>query len=56
MNKYRVTLKEIEIYEIEVVAEDGYSAINEAWETLMNAPDKGIYHNDSDGESDVEEL
>ena len=52
MNKYEVTLKEIEIYVINVEAESEYEAKVKARQILEeNGKDK--YHNDSDGEAEI---
>jgi len=52
MPKYEVTLKEIEIYVVNVEAESEKEAKNKAWEILEeNGRDK--YHNDSDGEAEI---
>jgi hypothetical protein len=46
--KYEVTIKQIEIYRLEIVADSQYEAEKLAWEKF--AADKNQYHNDSDSE------
>ena len=54
--KFEVTIKEIEIYEMEVEAEDKDAAIEQAWEMIDTEEGKAKYHNDSDGESSAVEI
>ena len=54
--KYQVTLKEIEIYVMEVSADCEEEAIDKAYELIGTKKGKLTYHDDSDSESDIEEL
>jgi len=53
--KYEVTIKEIEIYIIEVDATDEDNAYDKAWDKL-GSDDKDDYHSNSDAETEVKEL
>ena len=55
MPKYEVTLKETEIYRFEVEADNAGSALDTAYE-LLDSDKKQSYHQDSDGESEVNKL
>lgn len=57
MPKYEVTIREIEIYVVPVEAENEDQASEIAWEMITeNEDSKYKYHNDSDGETEVEEI
>jgi len=52
MPKYEVTLKEIEIYVVNVEAEDEDEAVTKAWVTL-HEQGKNSFYSDSDSEAIV---
>lgn len=56
--KYEVTIREIEIYSLEVEAETDEEAQDKAWELLTEGDEKnkGQYHHDSDGSSEAYEI
>ena len=54
--KFEVELKEIEIYRMEVDADTEEEAIDKAYELIDTEAGKQIYHNDSDGASEVTEI
>ena len=54
--KYEVTLRETEIYVIEVEADSEEEATENAYIIFENASEKGIYHYDSDSESSAYEI
>jgi len=58
MPKFTVILKEIEIYEVEVDADNESEACVEAWEFLTNVGESNRhkFHVDSDSESEAEEI
>ncbi len=53
MARFTVEIREIEIYRIEVDADDEDDALVKAESQLENANDKGVYHVDSDAETTV---
>lgn len=56
MAMYRVTIKETEVYVLEVEAESKCDALIQAGEILESSSDKFLYHNESDNEESAEEL
>ena len=50
--KYEVTLKEIEIYVVNVEADSEEEAKQEAWATLEENG-RSSFHTDSDGEAEI---
>lgn len=57
MNKYLVSIKEIEKYEVEVEAESEAEAERQAWDILSAVGNKSAYYIDSDGEVEfIEEI
>lgn len=50
MHKYRIELKEIEIYEIEVEAEDEDTAMEKAWSEIEDDKGRLNWHSDSDSD------
>jgi len=53
MPKYEVKVKETEIYILTVEADNEYHARDIAWDKLMEADDKDVYFDESDGETEV---
>lgn len=56
MPKYEVTLKEIEIYTLEVEAKSLDDAIEKAWNEIQEYDGKDKYHNMSDGSATATEI
>jgi hypothetical protein len=54
MSRFEVAIRQIEVYSVEVEAEDEQEAEDKAWELVMN--DRDEYHIDSDASTKVYQL